>query len=150
MRSLWQAARFRSAVKSTLSARTSWRSPPKKYFRLFPGNEVRLMNAYFVKCESFVKDADGNVIAGPLHLRSGDPQAGSGFTGRKVKGTIHWVAASRPRSTADGAPVREHRGRGEGHVCNEDGSAESESPLPGDRGRACVRGAGRWQGAKRR
>ena len=67
--------------------------PPKKYFRLFPGNEVRLMNAYFVKCESIEKDADGNVTL--IHCTY-DPEtrSGSGFTGRKVKGTIHWVAAS--------------------------------------------------------
>ncbi len=66
--------------------------PPKKYFRLFPGNEVRLMSAYFVKCESFVKDEAGNVTE--VHCTY-DPEtkSGSGFTGRKVKGTIHWVAA---------------------------------------------------------
>lgn len=66
--------------------------PPKKYFRLFPGNEVRLMHAYFVKCESFVKDENGKVIE--VHCTY-DPEtkAGSGFTGRKVKGTIHWVPA---------------------------------------------------------
>ncbi len=66
--------------------------PPKKYFRLFPGNEVRLMSAYFVKCESFVKDENGNVTE--VHCTY-DPEtkSGSGFTGRKVKGTIHWVAA---------------------------------------------------------
>ena len=67
--------------------------PPKKYFRLFPGNEVRLMNAYFVKCESFVKDENGNVTE--IHCTY-DPEtrSGSGFTGRKVKGTIHWVSAA--------------------------------------------------------
>lgn len=66
--------------------------PPKKYFRLFPGNEVRLMHAYFVKCVSFVKDEMGNVTE--VHCTY-DPEtkAGSGFTGRKVKGTIHWVPA---------------------------------------------------------
>ena len=66
--------------------------PPKKYFRLFPGNEVRLMHAYFVKCESFVTDENGNVTE--VHCTY-DPEtkAGSGFTGRKVKGTIHWVPA---------------------------------------------------------
>lgn len=64
--------------------------PPKKYYRLFPGNEVRLMNAYFVKCESFVKDENGNVTE--VHCTY-DPEtkSGSGFEGRKVKGTIHWV-----------------------------------------------------------
>ncbi len=64
--------------------------PPRKYFRLFPGNEVRLMHAYFVKCESFVKDENGKVIE--VHCTY-DPEtrSGSGFEGRKVKGTIHWL-----------------------------------------------------------
>ncbi|WP_251554200.1 glutamine--tRNA ligase/YqeY domain fusion protein [Neobacillus muris] len=68
-------------------------NPPKKYFRLFPGNEVRLKHAYFIKCEEIVKDANGNVV----ELRcTYDPQtkSGTGFTGRKVKGTIHWVEAT--------------------------------------------------------
>ena len=66
--------------------------PPKKYFRLFPGNEVRLMGAYFVKCVGVDKDADGKITA--VHCTY-DPETknGSGFTGRKVKGTIHWVNA---------------------------------------------------------
>ena len=66
--------------------------PPKKYFRLFPGNEVRLMNAYFVTCTGFEKDADGNVTVAHCTY---DPEtkSGSGFNARKVKGTIHWVAA---------------------------------------------------------
>ncbi|MBQ4563739.1 MAG: glutamine--tRNA ligase/YqeY domain fusion protein [Lachnospiraceae bacterium] len=66
--------------------------PIKKYFRLFPGNEVRLMNAYFVKCTDVVKDENGNVIE--VHCTY-DPEtkSGSGFEGRKVKGTIHWVSA---------------------------------------------------------
>ena len=66
--------------------------PPRKYFRLFPGNEVRLMNAYFVTCQSYEKDEDGKVTV--IHCTY-DPEtrSGSGFTGRKVKGTIHWVAA---------------------------------------------------------
>ena len=66
--------------------------PPKKYFRLFPGNEVRLMNAYFVKCVSYETDAEGNVTV--VHCTY-DPETkcGTGFTGRKVKGTIHWVSA---------------------------------------------------------
>ena len=66
--------------------------PPKKYFRLFPGNEVRLMNAYFVTCTGCEKDADGNVTV--VHCTY-DPanKSGSGFEGRKVKGTIHWVSA---------------------------------------------------------
>ncbi len=68
-------------------------NPPNKYFRLFPGNEVRLKNAYFIKCNDFIKDADGNVTE--IHCTY-DPEtkSGTGFTGRKVKGTIHWVEAS--------------------------------------------------------
>ena len=64
--------------------------PPKKYFRLFPGNEVRLMHAYFVTCTGFEKDENGNVTV--VHCTY-DPatKAGSGFSERKVKGTIHWV-----------------------------------------------------------
>ncbi|MGN1400664.1 MAG: glutamine--tRNA ligase/YqeY domain fusion protein [Bacillus sp. (in: firmicutes)] len=68
-------------------------NPPKKYFRLFPGNEVRLKHAYFIKCEEVIKDENGNVI----ELRcTYDPEtkSGSGFTGRKVKGTLHWVEAT--------------------------------------------------------
>ncbi len=67
--------------------------PPKKYFRLFPGNEVRLMNAYFVTCTGYETDEDGNVTV--VHATY-DPEtkSGSGFNGRKVKGTIHWVSAS--------------------------------------------------------
>lgn len=67
--------------------------PVKGYFRLFPGNEVRLKHAYFIKCENVIKDADGNVTE--LHCTY-DPEtkSGSGFTGRKVKGTIHWVEAT--------------------------------------------------------
>jgi glutaminyl-tRNA synthetase len=68
-------------------------NPPPKYHRLFPGNEVRLKHAYFIKCEEVIKDEDGNVI----ELRcTYDPEtkSGTGFTGRKVKGTIHWVEAT--------------------------------------------------------
>ncbi|MCI6553290.1 MAG: glutamine--tRNA ligase/YqeY domain fusion protein [Lachnospiraceae bacterium] len=66
--------------------------PPKKYFRLYPGNEVRLMNAYFVTCTGFVKDEEGRVTE--VHCTY-DPETkcGSGFQARKVKGTIHWVPA---------------------------------------------------------
>ena len=66
-------------------------NPPKKYFRMFPGNEVRLMGAYFVKCTGCEKDENGNVTV--VH-GTYDPEtkSGSGFEGRKVKGTIHWVA----------------------------------------------------------
>ncbi len=75
--------------------------PPKKYFRLFPGNEVRLKNAYFVKCVGYEKDDEGNVTV--VHCTY-DPEtkSGSGFEGRKVKGTIHWVDAA----TAVDATVR--------------------------------------------
>lgn len=68
-------------------------NPPKKYFRLFPGNEVRFKNAYFIKCNEVIKDDDGNVVE--LHCTY-DPETkcGTGFTGRKVKGTIHWIDAS--------------------------------------------------------
>ncbi len=93
--------------------------PPKKYFRLFPGNEVRLMNGYFVKCESFEKDENGNVTV--VHCTY-DPEtrSGSGFTGRKVKGTIHWVSAAE----AIKAEVRlyENIVDEEKGVYNEDGS----------------------------
>lgn len=66
--------------------------PIKKYYRMFPGNEVRLMNAYFVTCNSFVKDENGNITE--LHCTY-DPasRGGNSPDGRKVKGTIHWVAA---------------------------------------------------------
>jgi glutaminyl-tRNA synthetase len=66
--------------------------PVKKYFRLFPGNEVRLKGAYFVKCTDVIKDENGNVVE--VHCTY-DPEtkSGSGFTGRKVKATIHWVEA---------------------------------------------------------
>ena len=93
--------------------------PPKKYYRLFPGNEVRLMSAYFVKCEDYVLDDEGNVIE--VHCTY-DPEtkSGSGFTGRKVKGTIHWVA----KDTAVNAEVRlyENLVDEEKGVYNEDGS----------------------------
>ncbi|MFT9849496.1 glutamine--tRNA ligase/YqeY domain fusion protein [Aneurinibacillus sp. REN35] len=67
--------------------------PPSKYHRLYPGNEVRLKHAYFIKCNDVIKDEDGNVVE--IHCTY-DPEtkSGSGFTGRKVKGTIHWVEAS--------------------------------------------------------
>ena len=67
--------------------------PVKKYFRLFPGNEVRLKGAYFVKCTEVIKDENGNIVE--IHCTY-DPEtkSGSGFTGRKVKSTIHWVEAN--------------------------------------------------------
>ncbi len=75
--------------------------PPKKYFRLFPGNEVRLMHAYFVTCTGYETDSEGKVTV--VHATY-DPKTkcGSGFTERKVKGTIHWV----PTETAIKAEVR--------------------------------------------
>ena len=68
-------------------------NPPKKYFRLRPGGEVRLKSAYFVKCESFVKDAEGKVTE--IHCTY-DPatRGGESPDGRKVKGTIQWVSAA--------------------------------------------------------
>lgn len=93
--------------------------PPRKYFRLFPGNEVRLMSAYFVTCQDYVTDKNGKVTE--IHCTY-DPEtkSGSGFTGRKVKGTIHWVAAP----TAATAEVRlyENLVDEEKGVYNEDGS----------------------------
>ena len=93
--------------------------PPKKYFRLFPGNEVRLKGAYFVKCVDYKKDADGKVTE--IHCTY-DPEtrSGSGFEGRKVKGTIHWVSAP----TAKKAEIRlyENIVDEEKGVYNEDGS----------------------------
>ena len=93
--------------------------PPKKYFRMFPGNEVRLMNAYFVTCTGCEKDENGNVTV--IH-GTYDPatKSGSGFEGRKVKGTIHWVACQ----TAVKATVRLYENiiDEEKGVYNEDGS----------------------------
>lgn len=68
-------------------------NPPPKYFRLYPGNEVRLKHAYFIKCHDVIKDEQGNIVE--VHCTY-DPEtkSGSGFTGRKVKGTLHWVEAS--------------------------------------------------------
>ena len=94
-------------------------NPVPKYKRLYPGNEVRLMHAYFVKCVGVDKDEDGNITA--VHCTY-DPEtkAGSGFTGRKVKGTIHWV----PAKEAFRATVRlyENLIDEEKGVYNEDGS----------------------------
>lgn len=93
--------------------------PPRKYFRMFPGNEVRLMNAYFVTCTGCVKDENGNIME--VH-GTYDPETrcGSGFTGRKVKGTIHWV----PAREAVKAEVRLYENiiDEEKGVYNEDGS----------------------------
>ncbi len=93
--------------------------PPKKYFRLFPGNEVRLMNAYFVTCTDYELDEEGNVS---VVYCTYDPEtkSGSGFSGRKVKGTIHWVCAE----TAEKAEIRlyENIVDEEKGVYNEDGT----------------------------
>lgn len=93
--------------------------PPKKYFRLFPGNEVRLMHAYFVKCVSYETDADGKVTV--VHCTY-DPETkcGTGFTGRKVKGTIHWVPA--PFAKTVEVRLYENLIDEEKGVYNEDGS----------------------------
>lgn len=93
--------------------------PPKKYFRLFPGNEVRLMNAYFVKCVSYEKDENGKVTV--VHCTY-DPitKNGTGFTGRKVKGTIHWVPV--PFAKKVTARLYENLVDEEKGVYNEDGS----------------------------
>ena len=93
--------------------------PPKKYFRLFPGNEVRLMNAYFVTCTGCVKDENGNVTE--VHCTY-DPasRGGNSPDGRKVKGTIHWV----PAKEAVKAEIRLYENiiDEEKGVYNEDGS----------------------------
>ena len=93
--------------------------PPKKYFRLYPGNEVRLMNAYFVACTDYVADEEGRVVE--VHCTY-DPEtkSGSGFNGRKVKGTIHWVCAE----AAQKAEIRlyENIVDEEKGVYNEDGT----------------------------
>ena len=93
--------------------------PPKKYFRMFPGNEVRLMNAYFVTCNSFVKDENGVVTE--IHCTY-DPasKGGNSSDGRKVKGTIQWVSAAQ----AIPAEIRlyENIVDEEKGVYNEDGS----------------------------
>ncbi len=93
--------------------------PPKKYFRLFPGNEVRLMHAYFVTCQEYITDETGKVVEVRCTY---DPatRSGSGFSERKVKGTIHWVEAS----TAVQAEVRlyENLVDEEKGVYNEDGT----------------------------
>lgn len=90
--------------------------PAKKYFRLYPGNEVRFKGAYFLTCTESVRDEDGNIVE--LHCTY-DPEtrSGSGFEGRKVKGTIHWVDAK----TAVKIRVREL-----GYLMNEDENGEQQ------------------------
>ncbi|MDD6057560.1 MAG: glutamine--tRNA ligase/YqeY domain fusion protein [Clostridiales bacterium] len=93
--------------------------PPKKYFRMFPGNEVRLMNAYFVTCNSFVKDENGVVTE--IHCTY-DPKSRGGNSpdGRKVKGTIHWVSV--PHAIKAEIRLYENIVDEEKGVYNEDGS----------------------------
>uniref|UniRef100_I5ASJ8 Glutamine--tRNA ligase n=1 Tax=Eubacterium cellulosolvens (strain ATCC 43171 / JCM 9499 / 6) TaxID=633697 RepID=I5ASJ8_EUBC6 len=93
--------------------------PPKKYFRLFPGNEVRLMQAYFVKCVGYEKDENGKVTT--VHVTY-DPESRGGNSpdGRKVKGTIHWVNASDARQVE--MRLYENLIDEEKGVYNEDGS----------------------------
>ena len=93
--------------------------PPRKYFRLFPGNEVRLMNAYFVICTDCVKDENGKILE--VHCTY-DPQSKGGNSpdGRKVKGTIHWVPAA--EAVRVEARLYENIIDEEKGVYNEDGS----------------------------
>ena len=94
--------------------------PPKKYFRLYPGNEVRLMGAYFVKCTSYELDEEGRVSV--VHVEyDKETKSGSGFEGRKVKGTIHWVHAA----TAVKAECRLYENR----VDEEKGKLDEEGNL---------------------
>ncbi len=96
-------------------------TPPKKYFRMFPGNEVRLMNAYFVTCTGCVKDGAGNVTE--VHCTY-DPasRGGNSPDGRKVKGTIHWVAAK----TAVPAVARLYENLIDEEIADEKGSIYNE------------------------
>lgn len=93
--------------------------PPKKYFRLFPGNEVRLMNAYFITCQSVEKDPSGNITA--IHCTY-DPETKGGDSkdGRKVKGTIHWVN----KETAGHVEVRLYE-----NIVNEEGKFNEDGSL---------------------
>ena len=93
--------------------------PPRKYFRLFPGNEVRLMHAYFVKCAGYEVDENGKVTV--VHVTY-DPasKGGNSPDGRKVKGTIHWVSA--PHAVKAEVRLYENIIDEEKGVYNEDGS----------------------------
>lgn len=93
--------------------------PPKKFFRLYKGNEVRLMNAYFVVCTDYKTDESGNVIE--IYAKY-DPmtKSGSGFTDRKVKGTIHWVSV--PHAVKATVRLYENLVDEDKGVYNEDGS----------------------------
>ncbi len=111
--------------------------PVRKYFRMFPGNEVRLMNAYFVTCTGCEKDENGNITV--IH-GTYDPESKGGNSpdGRKVKGTIHWVAAK----TAVKAECRlyENLIDEEKGVYNEDGSMNLNPNSP-DRIKRVLSGA---------
>lgn len=93
--------------------------PPRKYFRMFPGNEVRLMNAYFVKCVGCEKDEAGNVTL--IHCTyDPDSRGGNSPDGRKVKGTIHWVSAEHAKPVT--VRLYENLVNEDAGVYNEDGS----------------------------
>ena len=110
---------FAATNKLYIEAEDFMEEPPKKYFRMFPGNEVRLMNAYFVTCTGVDKDADGNITA--IHADY-DPETRGGDSpdGRKVKGTIHWVNAP----TAGDCMVRLYE-----NIVNEDGRYNEDGSL---------------------
>lgn len=93
--------------------------PPKKYFRLFPGNEVRLMNAYFVTCTDYKCDENGNVTE-VYCTYDKETKSGSGFNARKVKGTIHWVSVAQAVQVE--ARLYENLVDEEKGVYNEDGT----------------------------
>ncbi len=101
--------------------------PPKKYFRLYPGNEVRLMNAYFVTCTDYLVDESGKVTE--IHCTY-DPEtkSGTGFTGRKVKGTIHWVSADTAKKTETTALLYENLIDEEKGVYNEEDGSMNLNP----------------------
>ena len=92
--------------------------PPKKYFRMFPGNEVRLMNAYFVTCTDYKTDESGEVTE--IHCTYDPETRGGNFEGRKVKGTIHWVPVHHCKKVT--ARLYENLVDEEKGVYNEDGS----------------------------
>ena len=93
--------------------------PPKKYFRMFPGNEVRLMNAYLVTCTGVEKDADGNIAA--IHaVYDPESRGGNAPDGRKVRGTIHFVNAA----TAGRCEVRLYE-----NIVNEEGRFNEDGSL---------------------
>ena len=106
--------------------------PPKKYFRLFPGNEVRLMSAYFVTCTGFEKDENGNVTV--IHCTY-DPEtkSGSGFDGQKGKGN-HPLGGRRRLQSKVECRLYENIVDEEKGKLNADGTPELKSQLPDSRG----------------